>query len=43
MPLGDCDFLSRLFIADIVTAQMIFAKFRSGIQGGEEVQYYPFR
>jgi hypothetical protein len=41
MPLGNCHLLSRLFITDIVTAQMTFAKFRSSIQGGEEVQYYP--
>ena len=43
MRLGNCDLLSRLLITDIVTVQMIFAKFRSGIQGGEEVQYHPSR
>jgi hypothetical protein len=41
MHLGNCDLLSRLFITDIVTAQMTFGKFRSGTQAGEEVQYYP--
>jgi hypothetical protein len=43
MRLGICDSLSRLFIPDIVTAQMTSGKFRSGTQGGEEVPYYPSR
>ena len=39
-PPGNCDLLSRLFIADIVTVQMTssFRKFCSGVQAGEEVQ-----
>ena len=41
MHLGNCNLLCRLFIADIVTAQMTFGKFRSGTQGSEEVRYYP--
>ena len=41
MHLGNCDELSRLFITDIVIAQMTFGKFHSSTQGSEEVRYYP--
>ena len=43
MPLGNRDSLFRHFTTDIITDQMIFAKFHSRTQGGKEVQYYLLR